>query len=150
MASRSIGRVALLSIHPRHANAILTGRKRVELRRAPLASDVTHVLVYATVPVQAVVGWFEVAGIDIDTKTGIWKAHGHATGLTRREYRKYFDGAARAVAIKVGRAKRLDPALSLSELPGVLRPPQSFQYVDSNVTSRVVRSGPNSMIGASL
>lgn len=130
MADRTPGRVALLSIHPRHAEAILHGEKLVELRRTAVASDVTHVLIYATAPVQAVVGWFDVDGVDVASKTGIWDAHGAVAGVTRREFRDYFAGAARAFAIRVGRAQRLDPALSLDQIPGVRRPPQSFQYLD--------------------
>jgi len=130
MADRTPGRVALLSIHPRHAEAILQGEKLVELRRTAVARDVTHVLIYATAPVQAVVGWFDVEGVDVDSKTGIWDAHGAVAGVTRQEFRDYFDGAARAFAIRVGHAQRLDPALSLDQIPGVRRPPQSFQYLD--------------------
>jgi predicted transcriptional regulator len=130
MADRTPGRVALLSIHPRHAEAILQGEKRVELRRTAVAPDVTHVLIYATAPVQAVVGWFDVVGVDVDSKTGIWGAHGAVAGVTRKEFRDYFAGAARAVAIRVGHAQRLDPLLPVHEIPGVRRPPQSFQYLD--------------------
>lgn len=130
MAGRTPGRVALLSIHPRHARAILQGEKLVELRRTPVAPDVTHVLIYATAPVRAVVGWFDVEGFDVDSKTGIWGTHGAVAGVTRQEFRNYFAGAARAFAILVGHAQQLDPALSLDQIPGVRRPPQSFQYLD--------------------
>lgn len=130
MDLRATRRVALLSIHPRHAEAILDGRKRVELRRVPVARDTTHVLVYATAPTQAVVGWFEVDGIDEASRTAIWNQHQFVTGVSRREYRDYFSGASRAFAIRVGRSHRLDPPISLDRLPGVRRPPQSFQYVD--------------------
>ncbi len=62
MASAAIGRVALFSIHPQYAEAILAGTKSVEFRRTPLADDVTHVVVYATAPTKMVVGIFEVDG----------------------------------------------------------------------------------------
>jgi len=135
MADCAPRRVALLSIHPRHAEAILDGRKRVELRRIPVSRDTTHVLVYSTAPVQAVVGWFVVAGIDEDNRTAIWEAHREACGVSRREYRDYFAGAARAFAIKIVRAHRLQVPLSLDSLPGVKRPPQSFQYLDPSTVS---------------
>lgn len=91
MADRTPRRVALLSIHPRHANAILRGEKLVELRRTSVAADVAQVLIYATAPVQAVVGWFDVDGVDADSKTGIWDAHGAVAGVTRQEFRDYLD-----------------------------------------------------------
>lgn len=131
MADRTPGRIALLSIHPRHAAAILRGEKLVELRRTPVSADITHVLIYATAPTQAVIGWFEAEGVDEDTKTRIWETHGAVAGVTRREFRDYFAGAARAFAIRVGRTQTLDPQVSLDEIPGVRRPPQSFQYVEA-------------------
>lgn len=131
MADEAAGRIVLLSIHPRHAEAILRGEKRVELRRAPIAANTTHVLLYATSPVRAVIGWFEVLGIDEASMTAIWNKYGSVSGISRSEHRSYFKGATRAFAIRVARPKRLSPVLSLAELPGVTRPPQSFQYVDA-------------------
>ena len=132
MADRAAGRVALLSIHPRHADAILRGDKKVELRRAPVSRDTERILLYATAPVQTVVGWFAVEGIDEASTTGIWKRHGPVTGITRREHRQYFAGASRAFAIRVGRAVRCDPGIPIERIPGVTRPPQSFQYVETS------------------
>lgn len=130
MADSPARRVALLSIHPRHADAILDGTKRVELRRVPVADDTTHVIVYATAPIQAIVGWFEVAGIDHAAPSRIWDDHRAVCGVTRREFRSYFHGADRAAAIRVGRSRRLDLPVGLHALPNVKRPPQSFQYLD--------------------
>lgn len=129
MAQEPNRRVALLSIHPRHANAILDGHKRVELRRVPVADDTTHVIVYATAPTQAIIGWFEVEGIDLAAPTRIWNDHQSWCGVTRREFRDYFAGARQAAAIRVGRSHRLGEPLSLDALPNVKRPPQSFQYL---------------------
>ena len=69
MAQAAPGRVALMSIHPRYAHAILEGRKTVEFRKRPLAEDVTHVVIYSTVPDRAVIGYFTVDGQE--TRTGV-------------------------------------------------------------------------------
>lgn len=138
MADQSIGRVALLSIHPRHANAILDGHKRVELRRVPVSDDTTHVIVYATAPISAIVGWFEVAGIDLAAPTRIWNDHREVCGVTRREFRSYFEGARTAAAIRVRRSHRLVEPLSLAALPGVKRPPQSFQYLHGEASMGII------------
>lgn len=147
MADQALGRVALLSIHPRHASAILRGDKLVELRRTPVAADVTHVLIYATAPVQAVVGWFEVDGVDVASKSGLWSAHGSVAGVTRKEFRDYFSGAARAFAIRVGQVHRLLPMVSLDKIPGVRRPPQSFQYVDPDLIGWIFEREPYELVG---
>lgn len=66
------GRVALMSIHPRYAWAILEGRKTVEFRKRRLADDVTHVVIYSTVPDRAVVGYFTVEGQETSTPASLW------------------------------------------------------------------------------
>jgi predicted transcriptional regulator len=131
MAGCSTRRIALLSIHPRHADNILNGSKAVELRRVPISDETSHVVIYATSPVCAVVGWFEVEGVDRASRSAIWETHGATTGVTRREFRRYFEGAAHAVAIRVRRPTRLATPVALDSIPGVSRPPQSFQYLEA-------------------
>ncbi len=138
MAEKPPGRVALLSIHPRHAEAILDGRKLVELRRTRLSPDTTHVIIYATAPVKAVVGFFEVDGIAEGSKSAIWKAYREVCGVTRREYMGYFDGAKRAFAIRVVRPRRYGEPFAVHELPAVTRPPQSYRYLAAVAARRAL------------
>src|SRR5947208_3552933 len=98
MADRTHRRVALFSIKPRHARAILSGAKEVELRRSRVPADLTHVLIYASSPEQAVVGWFEVARVEEASPTEIWRRYGSLVGVTRREYRSYLAGCRTAFA----------------------------------------------------
>lgn len=137
MAHRSHGRVALLSLHPRHATAILKGEKTVELRRTRLPSDVSHIIVYATSPMKTVVGWFEVDTVERDRPSRLWKRHGSATGISASEFRTYFEGAGEGTAISVRRVVALKVPLELSAL-GSSPAPQSFRYVDSPVATHVL------------
>ena len=147
MVEGSVGRVALLSIHPRFAEAIFDGTKRVELRRIPVAADTTHVVVYATAPVGAVIGWFEVEGIDTDSRTAIWNTHRHHSGVSRTEYRAYFSGAPRASAIRIKQAFQLETVLALDALPGVKRPPQSYQYLAANAVRPLLQTSELVAVG---
>jgi predicted transcriptional regulator len=137
MAHQSHRRIALLSIHPRHAKALLEGKKTVELRRTRFPSDVSHVVVYATSPMRTIVGWFEVRSIERDRPWRLWIKHGSATGVTRREFRSYFDGAEEGTAISVRRAVALKSPLALSMLWSS-PPPQSFSYLDSKLAGEVL------------
>ena len=141
MAPRSHRRIALLSIHPRHANAILDGRKTVELRRTSLPPDVSHVVVYATSPLQRVLGWFEVGAVERDRPWRLWEEHGSATGIARREFRSYFAGAAQGTAISVRRAVALGSPVRLSSVWSS-SPPQSFCYLDASRATGTARSHP--------
>jgi predicted transcriptional regulator len=133
MGAAKAKRVALLSIHPRYAEAIFDGTKRVEFRRKPLAADVTHVVVYATLPVGKVVGWFEVDDIVEGSPTRIWNTFAEVGGIDRSSYRAYFRNARRAFGITVGRTRRLKAPKPLNDVAAGTRPPQSFQYLHESV-----------------
>jgi predicted transcriptional regulator len=130
-------RVALLSVHPRFAVAILDGSKTVELRRTRLPEEVSHVVVYATRPVQRVVGWFEVTRVERDHPSRLWRRHGRATAVSRKEFNTYFEGAREGTAISVGRVVALDEPLQLGVL-GAMAPPQSHRYLDESLVSRLL------------
>lgn len=117
-----------MSIHPEYAEAILAGRKKVEFRKRPLASDVDVVVVYATQPVGAVVGTFTLDGADIDTPAGLWSRHGHHGGIDRPAYDAYFQDRSSAVALRVAHARRLCEPVPLATV-GASAAPQSFQYL---------------------
>ena len=132
MGAPAAGRVAVMSIKPQFAEAILDGTKLVEFRKRRLAPDVTTVLIYATMPVGRVIGAFEVAGYDVDSPTAVWERHkGHA-GISRAGYRDYYRGAGSAVGIRVRDARRLARPLTLAEIDPSLPAPQSFVYLTMN------------------
>jgi predicted transcriptional regulator len=133
VAETATGRIALLSIHPEYAEAIFAGTKSVEFRRSRLAADVTHVVVYATRPVSRVVGWFEVEAIVEGTPLALWRRFARTAGIDRRSYARYFIDAPRAFGIRVRRPVRFDDPRPLNEVHPDLRPPQSFQYLSSDV-----------------
>ena len=136
MARPQTRRVALLSIHPRFARAILEGSKTVELRRARLPEDVSHIVVYATSPVQRILGWFEVSSVERDRPSKLWRRHGTSTGVSRHEFRAYFAGANEGTAISVGRVVALGKPLQLDAL-GHSLPPQSYRYLDEALAGHV-------------
>jgi predicted transcriptional regulator len=63
MARTTDRTVVLLSTKPRFAEAIMGGEKHVEFRRVRCRRDVKVVLVYATSPIQRLLGYFEVSFI---------------------------------------------------------------------------------------
>jgi predicted transcriptional regulator len=125
----SLGEAALLSIHPRFANAILDGTKQVEFRKVSFKRSITHVLLYATAPIQQVVGYVEVAGIEERSPAALWRRYREVAGIEREAFFAYFLGKATGVAIKVRRPHRLLRPLPLQELHRGATPPQSFRYV---------------------
>lgn len=129
MGQDAVGRVALMSIHPEYAEAILAGEKRVEFRKRPMRADVTHVVVYATVPTGAVVGAFTVSGQQTSSPSRLWRKFSRCSGITRSKFLAYYAGRPQGTGIGVGEVFVTQRPLTLEESLGVSRPPQSYQYV---------------------
>lgn len=127
-----------MSIHPEFAEAILAGTKQVEFRKRPIAGDVTHVVVYATAPVSAIVGAFTVRAQETADPETLWLRFAHVAGIGRLGFFDYFADHRDGVGIRVGEVLTLDAPMALAEGAGVCRPPQSFQYLDQPTAKRVL------------
>jgi predicted transcriptional regulator len=121
--------IALLSIHPRFAEAILSGEKLVEFRRTRFSRRVSHIVIYATKPVGMVVGWFEVEGIESRHPDELWGKFRHCGGIAESDFRAYYSGRSTGHAIRVRTPWRLPKAAPLKAVCRDLRPPQSFAYL---------------------
>lgn len=129
MDSSTTGRQVVMSVHPRYAEAIMDGRKRVEFRKRPLADDVALVWVYATAPVQRIVGYFEVGATMTATPRRLWREFKDIGCINRADFFRYYAGSAVGTGIRITDAKRLDIPAPICELLPSGVPPQSFAYV---------------------
>lgn len=124
---------ALFSIKPEYAEAILDGRKTYELRRRLFArDDVERVVVYASSPVQRVVGEFTVDEILAMAPRELWSVTSKGAAVHREFFDAYFEGRELAFAVKVGKAQRYRKPKTLMEFCGMATPPQSFCYLQPN------------------
>lgn len=130
--------VALLSIHPRFADAILSGTKQVEFRRRGFGRDVGVVVIYATKPVGKVVGWFEVEGIEHCHPDELWARFEDCGGIGRDEFDEYYRDRSEGVGIRVRTASRLVKPLELSRATDLATPPQCFAYLASKTAKRLL------------
>lgn len=137
MDSDSDRTAALMSIHPRFADQIIQGSKRVEFRRARFASHPTFIVIYATAPVQKVLGFFEVDGIEEAPPSVLWSRYKSIGGISDADYRAYYRGAKIGIAIRVGTVHALGVPIDLRDLAGDTAPPQSFRYLNREVLPRI-------------
>ena len=125
--------VVLLSVRSPHVERLLSGTKTVEFRRRPwTVPDGATVLLYGSRGHRAIVGSVIVESTAVGPPSAMWASNGARSGLTRREYREYFAGAAVAVAINVGRVRQLDEPLTLAELrrrSPTFHVPQSYRFM---------------------
>lgn len=118
----------VLSIKPEFASKIFDGTKKFEFRKAIFKNDkIKTVIVYASSPVQQVIGEFEIEKIinhDIDT---LWNLTQSYSGITKDYFYQYFANKENGYAIQIKRTKKY-------KYPKCLRadfnliPPQSFAY----------------------
>lgn len=137
MAGQATQRVAMLSIHPTYASAIMDGAKCVEFRRRPIGADVHRVVVYATAPVKRVIGAFEVTSVDSMPPELAWQSFGDVGAIDKQAFDAYYSGAPEAFVIRIGRVIPLDHPLRLADLDRSLRPPQSFVYLREALMRRI-------------
>jgi predicted transcriptional regulator len=124
----------VLSIKPEYATKIIAGQKTVELRRRFPTSTVTGaiVYVYATVPIQAVIGWATIAEVQVLPIAEIWKKYNAVAHIGDDDFKEYFGDLKEGCVLVLERPEALDPPISLAALKENLRfvPPQSFCYAD--------------------
>ena len=119
----------LLSIKPEFAFKIFDGSKKYEFRKSIFKRrDVKKIIVYASSPVQKVIGEFEIADILEDDTVAIWNRTRHSSGITKQFYDEYFINRDKAFAIQVGKVNRYNKPKLLSDL-NVEFAPQSFIYL---------------------
>ncbi|NTW29226.1 MAG: ASCH domain-containing protein [Coriobacteriia bacterium] len=139
MADSKDPAVVLMSIKPHWADAIMGGRKRVEFRRVRFGREISHVVVYATSPVQRVVGYFEVEDITEAEPAALWERFATLGDIGEAAFMDYYEGKGEGVAIHVGRVSPLVEPVMLTEIvPGAVAP-QSYLYADPGVISQLSR-----------
>jgi predicted transcriptional regulator len=142
----------LLSIHHTHAEAILAGRKTVELRRVPPKNVAGRMLImYATLPRGAVVGHALIAEVITLSPDALWDLHGREAGVSKRIFSAYFEGVSAASALRLEAPREWPQAIDLHTLRTAyhLDPPQSWRYVDPAVVRSLLSGGAGAREGKS-
>ena len=121
----------LMSVHSRFANAILQGRKTVEIRRSFSARWLGHrIALYAGAPISSVVGEAVIEGLVEDIPSIIWNRFGGSMGCTKHEFDSYVGGSDKVFALLLNGVRAYRQPLSLGTARSLtgkrLLPPQSY------------------------
>lgn len=120
----------LLSIKPEFANKIFDGSKKYEFRKSLFKEkSVTRVVVYASSPIQKVIGEFEIDTIFSLEPQSLWHKTKKYSGISKDFYDSYFQKKDIAHAIKIKNVKKFKEPLSLKKDFKINHPPQSFIYL---------------------
>lgn len=120
----------VISLHPEHANKILSGNKKLEFRRVWATKPVKAVVIYATQPVQKIVAIGYVKQVHYGSPNKLWNiAKLIGGGLSRRSLYKYFEGKKSGYAIEFERIVKLKKPANPKSIFSSFHPPQSFTYL---------------------
>ena len=119
-----------LSIKPEFANKIFEGTKKFEFRKSIFKKQVSAVVVYASAPLQQVIGEFEIEQIlhlDLETLCDITHLN---SGISKSFFYEYFEDKERGYAIEIKNTKLYKIPKNLKETYNMF-PPQSFAYINN-------------------
>lgn len=119
----------LLSIKPEFASGIFKGTKKFEYRRTIFREPVERIVVYASSPIQMVIGEFLIEEILFENLHSLWRKTKHHSGISRKFFYLYFSDKEKGYAIQVGRIIKYRKPRPLNDLYGI-KAPQSFAYID--------------------
>jgi predicted transcriptional regulator len=124
----------VLSIKPEYAAKIISGEKTVELRRKFPNGTVTGAVayIYATVPIQAVIGWVTIADVKSLHVNEIWNQFKDVACIEENDFLQYFGDLKSGFVLILEDPQSLSTPVALSELKSQLNfvPPQSYCYAD--------------------
>lgn len=141
MVSNPAKLIALLPIQPRFAQLIMIGKKKVEFRKVSFRKEVSHCLVYASSPIQKILGYFEISHIDEGSPRKLWARHRAVGGILYEEFQTYYASTVKGVAIGIGRVFTLRNPVPLKSLSKSLVAPQNFMYLTSDSINPLVKFG---------
>lgn len=118
----------VLSIKPEFAFKIFDGTKKFEFRKAIFKNTkIKTVIVYASSPVQQVIGEFDIERIINKDIESLWKMTQDFSGITEDYFYQYFANRTDGFAIQIKKAKKYKQPKCLKADYNLL-PPQSFAY----------------------
>lgn len=123
----------LLSIKPEFAFKIFDGTKKFEFRKTIFKNKaVKTIVVYASSPIQKVIGEFEIEKIlNYDLET-LWSLTQNDSGISEDFFYEYFGDKERGYAIEIKNTKKYSSPKNLQKEFNIL-PPQSFAYLRNKI-----------------
>ncbi|MBB5764444.1 MAG: ASCH domain-containing protein [Methylobacteriaceae bacterium] len=122
----------VLSIKPQYATRIVDGVKTVELRRRFPYGTVTgaRLYVYASVPIQALIGYATISTVERLAIREIWEKYEAVACIASEDFDTYFRGRETGYVVRLVNPIKLANPVGLPILKAELNftPPQSFAY----------------------
>ncbi len=130
----SIQDKVLLSMHPKYAELVLSGKKEIEIRRKfSRKLKGKRAVLYGTQPLGSLMGEVTLGEIIPGTPGQIWNRYGSKVGCNYEEFAAYVGDSKEVFALELTNQRPYLSPVSLPQLSQLiqeeLRPPQSFLHV---------------------
>ncbi len=129
----------MISIHPKFANAIFRGDKKVEFRKLNIPKHINHIVMYVTAPEKKITGYFSVKDVIEAKPSELWQKFWDVSGTTKEFFFEYYGKQELGLGFLVGQVNVLQNPILLDDIAFGSRPPQSFAYVDGELWKTLKR-----------
>jgi len=118
--------IGIIPIWPCFADMIYAKSKSFEYRKVRPRANINIFVVYETMPISMITGFFRVKRTISASPHRIWKDTNHEAGITEELFFRYFSGREIAYAIHCHSATRFEKPLRLDVFN--CKPPQAYVY----------------------
>jgi len=138
MNGHSLDSRVLISIKGECARKILSGKKKVEIRRRFSKKWIgSKVSIYASGREHSIIGEASIEKVVVDNPENIWERFHEQIGCTKEEFDKYTESKNEIYAVVLENAIPYEKSVSLREAASItkekLRPPQNYYNLDNNI-----------------
>ena len=120
----------LLSVKPKYANEIISGRKKYEFRKSIFKREnIEKMYIYSSSPVQKIIAIVDIDGILSDSPKELWGQCHEDAGISEGEFFDYFKNSDIGYAIKISNVQEFSTPIDPYFVDEDFRPPQSFYYL---------------------
>jgi type I restriction enzyme S subunit len=120
----------LLSVKPKYAEEIISGRKKYEFRKSIFKREnIEKMYIYSSSPVKKIIAIVDIDGILSDSPKELWEQCHEDAGISEHEFFSYFKNSDTGYAIKISNVKEFPTPIDPYFADKDFRPPQSFYYL---------------------
>ena len=119
----------ILSIKPKYADAIFSGKKKVEFRKKLFQKKINKIYVYSSSPVKKIIGYFTVSEIIKNTPENLWDCFSKSGCISEKDFFKYFENKSFGFSICIKETFEFSNNIDPYKFFKKFYPPQSYMYI---------------------
>lgn len=137
-----IKKYLFISVKPEFANKIVEREKTIELRKVkPHVREGDYVIIYASSPVMAVIGFGTIKEVIDTTPEQMWEDNSALLGIEKLRFDEYYTGQKRSVGIVIDNIRKVSPIIRLNDIRNLIpsfHPPQIYRYISVTDVSSIL------------